>query len=39
MELYTITELAHDIWENTMDHVDCDCRFCIALEVITEYMQ
>jgi hypothetical protein len=39
MKLYTIEELAHDIWENTIDHEECDCRFCITLSVIEEYLK
>jgi len=39
-ELYAIHELQHDIWEATMDHVDtCNCKYCVALGVIEEYLQ
>ena len=43
MELYTIAEMAHDIWANNLDHIendmDCDCRYHIALDVIEEYLK
>jgi hypothetical protein len=38
-ELYTISELAFDIWSSISDHKDCDCRLCIALAVIEEYLE
>ena len=38
-KLYAIHELEHDIWQVTMDHKDCSCRYCVALEVIHEFIE
>ena len=43
MELYTISEMAHDKWVNNLDHAkanaDRDCRYQIELDVIEEYLK
>jgi hypothetical protein len=38
MSLYAAHEVRHDIWERVMDHVECDCKYCVALEVLEEYL-
>jgi len=36
--LYAAHELQHDIWERVMDHVECNCKYCLTLEVLAEYL-
>jgi hypothetical protein len=35
---YAAHEVRHDIWELVMDHVDCNCKYCVALEVLSEFI-
>jgi hypothetical protein len=35
---YAVHELQQLIWEDVMDHGECFCQLCNALDVINEYM-
>ena len=37
-DLYAAHEIRHDIWERVMDHENCNCKYCITLEVLNEYL-